>query len=69
MKQSRIEPPLNNEGTPRYYNDERNQVDKSPSYEKQYKNEPDDDETAYEDGVDERPIKKEVEYIDDDYDY
>lgn len=29
----------------------------------------DDDETAYEDGVDERPIKKEVEYIDDDYDY
>jgi hypothetical protein len=39
-----------------YFNDEWNEPD-------------DDDETAYEDGVDERPIKKEVEYIDDDYDY
>jgi len=28
-----------------------------------------DDDDAYEDGVDERPIKKEVDYNDDEYDY
>ena len=28
-----------------------------------------DDESAYEDGVDERPIKKETEYNDDEFDY
>jgi len=28
-----------------------------------------DDDDAYEDGVDERPIKKEVEYNDDEFDY
>ena len=28
-----------------------------------------DDDEAYEDGVDERPIKKDVEYNDDEYDY
>ena len=28
-----------------------------------------DDDEAYEDGVDERPIKKETEYNDDEYDY
>jgi hypothetical protein len=41
-----------------YFNDEWNQPDDE-----------DDDETTYVDGVDERPIKKEVEYNDDDYDY
>ena len=35
-----------------YFNDEWNQPD----------DEEDDDETTYVDGVDERPIKKEVEY-------
>lgn len=32
-------------------------------------NEPDDDETAYEDGIDERPTPNENPYNDDDYDY
>lgn len=32
-------------------------------------NEPDDDESTYVDGVDERPTPKETPYNDDDYDY
>lgn len=53
----RFEPPLNRKGTPhfKYFNDEWN-----PSS---------DDDTTYEDGVDERPITKEKPYNDDDYDY
>ena len=39
-----------------YFNDEWNK-------------EPDDDDTAYEDGVDERPEPTETEYNDDEYDY
>ena len=39
-----------------YFNDEWNK-------------EPDDDEAAYEDGVDERPEPTETEYNDDEYDY
>jgi hypothetical protein len=41
-----------------YFNDEWNQPDDE-----------DDDETTYVDGVDERPIPKEIPYNDDDYDY
>ena len=72
MKNLRIEPPLNNEGTSRiYYNDEWNQVDKSPSQEKQYKNQPSGDED-HEDFVDTyyspSDYKKNTwEYNDDDY--
>ena len=39
-----------------YFNDEWNEPDE------------DDDETAYEDGIDERPTPKEKPYNDDDYD-
>lgn len=68
MKQSRIEPPLNNEGTPHYYNDEWNQVDKSPSYETQYKNDPRDED--HEDFVDYYPTPKvDTTYYDDYEDY
>jgi hypothetical protein len=40
-----------------YFNDEWNEPDE------------DDNETAYEDGIDERPTPKEKPYNDDDYDY
>lgn len=72
MKNLRIEPPLNNKGTSRtYYNDEWNQVDKSPSQEKQYTNVPSGDED-HEDFVDTyyppSEYKKNTwEYTDDDY--
>ena len=69
MKQSRFEPLLNNEGTPHYYNDEWNQVDKSPSQEKQYKNQPSGDED-HEDFVDYYPTPKvDTTYYDDYEDY
>ena len=42
--------------SPTYFNDEWNK-------------EPDDDDAAYEDGVDERPEPTKTEYNDDEYDY
>ena len=69
MKQSRIEPLLNNEGTPHYYNDEWNQVEKSPSQEKKYKKQPSGDED-HEDFVDYYPTPKvDTTYYDDYEDY
>jgi hypothetical protein len=72
MDESRIEPPLNNEGTPRYYNDEWNQVDKSPSQEKQYKNQIPSGDEDHEDFVDTHYSPSEYkkntwEYTDDEY--
>jgi len=48
-----------NSSSPTYFNEEWNQSNKFDN----------DDESKYADGVDERPIKKEVEYNDDEFDY
>ena len=49
----------NSSKSPTYFNEEWNQSNKFDN----------DDESKYADGVDERPIKKEVEYNDDEFDY
>jgi hypothetical protein len=72
------EPNFSSDST-QYFNEEWNSTSTNPSIGFLYVEDEEnilgvnsplyDDDDAYEDGVDERPIKKEVEYNDDEFDY